>query len=155
MISFLYKQATTRTFEAKPKWGVALTEEHLGYLTDEICKGSVMIIHSYPKEVKPFYVRLNEDKKTVAAFDLVVPKVGVVISGSQNEERFEILDGRVKEFGLTTKEKYEWYLDLRRHGTVRHSGISLRMEHMLLFATGLPDIKDAVPFPRSWGKANN
>ncbi|KAF3506755.1 hypothetical protein F2Q69_00003100 [Brassica cretica] len=135
-------RATTRTFEAKPKWGVALTEEHLGYLTDEICKDSVMIIHSYQKEVKPFYVRLNEDKKTVAA-------------GSQNEERFEILDGRVREFGLTTKEKYEWYLDLRRHGTVRHSGISLKMEHMLLFATGLPDIKDAIPFPRNWGKANN
>ncbi|KAG2321489.1 hypothetical protein Bca52824_014702 [Brassica carinata] len=153
-ISFLQK-ATTRTFETKPKWGVALTEEHLSYLTDEICKGSVIIIHSYPKEVKPFYIRLNEDKKTVAAFDLVVPKVGVVISGSQNEERFEILDARIKELGSISGEKYEWYLDLRRHGTVKHSGISLRMEHMLLFSTGLPDIKDAVPFPRSWGKANN
>uniref|UniRef100_M4CAM1 asparagine--tRNA ligase n=2 Tax=Brassica campestris TaxID=3711 RepID=M4CAM1_BRACM len=151
----LLQKATTRTFETKPKWGVDLTEEHLSYLTDEICKGSVMIIHSYPKEVKPFYVRLNDDKKTVAAFDLVVPKVGVVISGSQNEERFEILDASIKELGSTSREKYEWYLDLRRHGTVKHSGISLRMEHMLLFATGLPDIKDAVPFPRSWGKANN
>ncbi|CAH8343599.1 unnamed protein product [Eruca vesicaria subsp. sativa] len=151
----LLQKATTRTFEIKPKWGVALTEEHLSYLTDEISKGSVLIIHSYPKEVKPFYIRLNEDKKTVAAFDLVVPKVGVVMTGSQNEERFEILDGRIKELGSTSREKYEWYLDLRRHGTVKHSGISLRMEHMLLFATGLPDIKDAVPFPRSWGKANN
>ncbi|KAJ4898370.1 hypothetical protein Rs2_25164 [Raphanus sativus] len=153
-ITFLQK-ATTRTFETKPKWGVALTEEHLSYLTDEICKGAVIIIHSYPKEVKPFYTRLNDDKKTVAAFDLVVPKVGVVISGCQNEERFEILDARIKELGSISREKYEWYLDLRRHGTVKHSGISLRMEHMLLFATGLPDIKDAVPFPRSWGKANN
>ncbi|KAL0699333.1 hypothetical protein Bca4012_055455 [Brassica carinata] len=151
----LLQKATTRTFETKPKWGVALTEEHLSYLTDEICKGSVIIIHSYPKEVKPFYIRLNEDKKTVAAFDLVVPKIGVVISGSQNEERFEILDARIKELGSVSREKYEWYLDLRRHGTVKHSGISLRMEHMLLFSTGLPDIKDAVPFPRSWGKANN
>ncbi|KAF3605258.1 hypothetical protein DY000_02051217 [Brassica cretica] len=152
-ISVLQK-ATTRTFETKPEWGVALTDEHLSYLTDEIYKGCV-IIHSYPKEVKPFYTRLNDDKKTVAAFDLVVPKVGVVITGSQNEERFEILDARIREDGLTTREKYEWYLDLRRHGTVKHSGISLRMEHMLLFATGLPDIKDTVPFPRSWGKANN
>ncbi|KAJ0249605.1 Asparagine--tRNA ligase [Hirschfeldia incana] len=151
----LLQKATTRTFETKPKWGVALTEEHLSYLTDEICKGNVLTIHSYPKEVKPFYTRLNEDKKTVAAFDLVVPKVGVVISGSQNEERFEVLDARIKELGSISGEKYEWYLDLRRHGTVKHSGISLRMEHMLLFATGLPDIKDAVPFPRSWGKANN
>ncbi|CAH8290866.1 unnamed protein product [Eruca vesicaria subsp. sativa] len=150
----LLQKATTRTFETKPEWGVALTEEHLSYLTDEIYKGCV-IIHSYPKEVKPFYTRLNEDKKTVAAFDLVVPKVGVVITGSQNEERFEILDARISEYGLKTKEKYEWYLDLRRHGTVKHPGISLRMEHMLLFATGLPDIKDAVPFPRSYGKANN
>ncbi|KAL0744190.1 hypothetical protein Bca4012_085703 [Brassica carinata] len=152
-ISVLQK-AATRKFETKPNWGVALTEEHLSYLTDEIYKGSV-IIHSYPKEVKPFYTRLNDDKKTVTAFDLVVPKVGVVITGSQNEERFDILDARISEYGLKTKEKYEWYLDLRRHGTVTHSGISLRMEHMLLFATGLPDIKDAVPFPRSWGKANN
>ncbi|KAF8047898.1 hypothetical protein N665_2773s0003 [Sinapis alba] len=151
----LLQKATTRTFETKPEWGFALTEEHLSYLTDEICKGSVIIIHSYPKEVKPFYIRLNDDKKTVAAFDLVVPKVGVVISGSQNEERFELLDARIRELGSTPREKYEWYLDLRRHGTVKHSGISLRMEHMLLFATGLPDIKDAIPFPRSWGKANN
>ncbi|KAJ0234091.1 Asparagine--tRNA ligase [Hirschfeldia incana] len=152
-ISILQK-ATGRTFETKPDLGVSLTEEHLSYLTEEIYKGCV-IIHSYPKEVKPFYTRLNDDKKTVAAFDLVVPKVGVVITGSQNEERFEILDARISEYGLKTKEKYEWYLDLRRHGTVKHSGISLMMEHMLLFATGLPDIKDTVPFPRSWGKGNN
>uniref|UniRef100_A0A1J3DEX5 asparagine--tRNA ligase n=1 Tax=Noccaea caerulescens TaxID=107243 RepID=A0A1J3DEX5_NOCCA len=150
----LLQKETSRTFETKPVWGVALTEEHLSYLTDEIYKGPV-IIHGYPREVKPFYIRLNDDKKTVAAFDLVVPKVGVVITGSQNEERYEVLDARIKEFGITTRDKLDWYLDLRRHGTVKHSGISLKMEHMLLFATGLPDIKDAVPFPRSWGKANN
>ncbi|KAG7581385.1 Aminoacyl-tRNA synthetase class II (D/K/N) [Arabidopsis suecica] len=149
----LLQKATTTKFETKPEWGVALTTEHLSYLTDEIYKGPV-IIHSYPKAVKPFYVRLNDDKKTVAAFDLVVPKVGVVITGSQNEERFEILNARIAEFGLS-REKFEWYLDLRRHGTVKHSGISLSMEQILLFATGLPDIKDAIPFPRSWGKANN
>ncbi|CAA7050931.1 unnamed protein product [Microthlaspi erraticum] len=152
-ISLLQKE-TSRTFETKPEWGVALTAEHLSYLTDEIYKGPV-IIHSYPREVKPFYIRLNDDKKTVAAFDLVVPKVGVVITGSQNEERHEVLNARINEFGITTREKFDWYLDLRRHGTVKHSGISLKMEHMLLFATGLPDIKDAIPFPRSWGKANN
>ncbi|XP_019100470.1 PREDICTED: asparagine--tRNA ligase, cytoplasmic 2 isoform X2 [Camelina sativa] len=149
----LLQKATARKFETKPEWGVALTTEHLSYLTDEIYKGPV-IIHSYPKVAKPFYVRLNDDKKTVAAFDLVVPKVGVVITGSQNEERFEVLNARIGEFGFT-REKFEWYLDLRRHGTVKHSGISLSMEHMLLFATGLPDIKDAIPFPRSWGNANN
>lgn len=81
-------------------------------------------------------------------------QIGVVITGSQNEERFEILDARIRECGFT-KEQYEWYLDLRRHGTMKHSGISLKMEHMLLFVTGLPDIKDVIPFPRSWGKANN
>ncbi|CAH2054644.1 unnamed protein product [Thlaspi arvense] len=152
-ISLLQKE-TSRRFETKPEWGVALTAEHLSYLTDEIYKGPV-IIHNYPREVKPFYTRLNGDKKTVAAFDLVVPKVGVVITGSQNEERFEVLDARIRELGITTREQYDWYLDLRRHGTVKHSGISLKMEHMILFATGLPDIKDAIPFPRSWGKANN
>ncbi|CAN8260155.1 unnamed protein product [Cochlearia groenlandica] len=153
-ISLLQKATTTRRFETKPEWGVALTAEHFSYLTDEIYKGPV-IIHNYPKEVKPFHIRLNDDKKTVAAFDLVVPKIGVVISGSQNEERLEILDARIEELGITTREKYEWCLDIRRHGTVKHSGISLKMEHMLLFVTGLPDIKDVIPFPRSWGKANN
>ncbi|XP_010552076.1 PREDICTED: asparagine--tRNA ligase, cytoplasmic 2 [Tarenaya hassleriana] len=152
VISLLQK-ATSRKFETKADWGVALTAEHLSYLTDEVYKGPVTI-YNYPKSVKPFYVRLNADEKTVAAFDLVVPKVGVLISGSQNEERFEVLDSRIKELG-SVRERYEWYLDLRRHGTAKHSGFSLRMELMLLFATGLPDVRDAVPFPRSWGKANN
>ncbi|KAJ0112518.1 hypothetical protein Patl1_01496 [Pistacia atlantica] len=147
------EKVTEKIFEAKLEWGVALTAEHLSYLADEIYKCPV-IVYDYPKAVKPFYVRLNDDGNTVAAFDMVVPKVGKLISGSQNEERFNKLNTRIEELGLP-KEQYEWYLDLRRHGTVAHSGFSLGFELMVLFITGLTDVKDAIPFPRSLGKANN
>uniref|UniRef100_A0A5B7BRA9 asparagine--tRNA ligase n=1 Tax=Davidia involucrata TaxID=16924 RepID=A0A5B7BRA9_DAVIN len=146
-------QVTDKKFEAKIEWGVSLTEEHESYLADEIYKRPV-IIYNYPKELKPFYVRLNDDGKTVAAFDVIVPKAGTLIRGSQNEERLNMLSTRIKELGLP-KEQYEWYLDLRRHGTVEHSGFSLVFDSLVLYATGLTDVRDVIPFPRRSGKSNN
>ncbi|PQQ13798.1 asparagine--tRNA ligase cytoplasmic 2 [Prunus yedoensis var. nudiflora] len=146
------KKVTEKKIDTKIEWGAALTEADLSYLADEIYKKPV-IIYDYPKEAKPFYVRLNDDGKTVAAFDIVVPKAGKLISGSQNEERITILTTRVTELGLA-REQYEWYLDLRRHGTVKHSGFSLEFDLMVLFSTGLTDVRDVIPFPRSYGKAN-
>ncbi|KAH9706311.1 Asparagine--tRNA ligase cytoplasmic 2 [Citrus sinensis] len=147
------EKVTEKIFETKLEWGVALTAEHLSYLADEIYKRPV-IVYNYPKAVKPFYVRLNDDGHTVAAFDMVVPKGGTVITGSQNEERIDMLNTRIKELGLP-REQYEWYLDLRRHGTVKHSGFSFGFDLMVLFTTGLTDVRDAIPFPRSLGKAYN
>ncbi|ESW06240.1 hypothetical protein PHAVU_010G030800 [Phaseolus vulgaris] len=139
-------------FETNFESGVVLTSEHLSYLTEAIYMNPV-IIYNYPKEAKPFYVRQNEDG-TVAAFDLVVPKLGALISGSQNEERLNMISSRIDELGLS-REKYEWYLDLRRNGTVKNSGFTLRFDLMVLFATGLGNVRDIIPFPRSYGKANN
>lgn len=142
-----------KKFELSLEWGVPLTEEHESYLADEIYKKPV-IIYDYPKEVKPFYVRQNDDGKTVAAFDVIVPKVGAVIRGSQNEERIKMLTTRIKELGLSS-EQYEWYLDLRRHGTAKHAGFSLTFDLIVLLATGISDIRDVIPFPRSYGKLSN
>ncbi|KAG7025439.1 Asparagine--tRNA ligase, cytoplasmic 2 [Cucurbita argyrosperma subsp. argyrosperma] len=135
------------------KFGAALTDDHLSYLADAFFKKPV-IVYNYPKETKPFNVRLNDDGKTVAAFDVVLPKGGVVISGSQKEERLDVLLTRMKEMGLP-REQYEWYLEIRRHGTVKHSGFSLAFDRFVLFTTGLTDIKDAIPFPRSLGKVSH
>ncbi|XP_057511967.1 asparagine--tRNA ligase, cytoplasmic 2 [Actinidia eriantha] len=146
-------QVKDKKFEANIDSGVFLTEEHESFLIDEIYKKPV-IIHSYPKELKPFHVRLNDDGKTVAAFDIIVPKAGKLIRASQNEERLSVLTTRIKELGLP-KEQYEWYLDLRRHGTVIHSGFSLVFDLLVANTTGLIDVRDVIPFPRSHGKANN
>ncbi|XP_059660047.1 asparagine--tRNA ligase, cytoplasmic 2-like [Cornus florida] len=147
------KQVKDKKFEAKLEWGASLTEEHESYLADEIYKKPV-IVYNYPKEVKPFYVRLNEDGKTVAAFDVIAPKAGTLIRGSQNEERFNVLSTRIQKLRLP-KEQYEWYLDLRRNGTVKHSGFSFVLDVMVLYATGLTDVRDVIPFPRSCSKVNN
>ncbi|KAG8387317.1 hypothetical protein BUALT_Bualt02G0008700 [Buddleja alternifolia] len=147
------QQVTKRKFEAKVEWGVHLSEEHESYLTEEIYK-KPLIIYDHPKDLKPFYVRLNDDGKTVAAFDVILPKVGTLIRGSQSEERFNMLSARIKELGLE-KKQYEWYLDLRKHGAVKCSGFSFLFDPLVLYATGLNDVRDAVPFPRSFGKANN
>ncbi|KAF7121451.1 hypothetical protein RHSIM_Rhsim13G0052000 [Rhododendron simsii] len=147
------KQVKDKKFEAKLELGMPLTEEHESYLVDEIYRQPV-IIHNYPKELQPFYVRLNDDGKTVAAFDVVLPKAGKLIRASQNEERFNVLTTRIKELDLP-KEQYEWYLDLRRHGTVIHSGFSLSFDLLVVYATGLIDVREVIPFPRSHGKATN
>ncbi|KAG5042835.1 hypothetical protein JHK87_006750 [Glycine soja] len=146
------RKAEDKKFETNFESGFALTSEHLSYLTDTIYQKPV-VIYNYPKEAKPFYARQNDDG-TVAAFDLVVPKLGTIISGSQNEERLNMISSRIDELGLP-REKYEWYLDLRRNGTVKNSGFTLRFDLMVLFATGLGNVRDVIPFPRSYGKANN
>ncbi|XP_027775277.1 asparagine--tRNA ligase, cytoplasmic 2 isoform X2 [Solanum pennellii] len=147
------RHAAGKRFQGKIEFGVSLTEEHESYLVDEIYKKPV-IIYNHPKGLGPFYVRLNDDGMTVATFDVVLPKVGTVIRGSQSEERFNMLSSRMEELGLQ-KQQYEWYLDLRRHGSVKTSGFSLMLEPLVLYATGLNDVKDVVPFPRSFGRANN
>ncbi|KAJ9169826.1 hypothetical protein P3X46_017975 [Hevea brasiliensis] len=165
MISFSYERITyteavnalknvaDRKFETQPEWGIELTSQHLRYLVDEIYKRPV-ILYNFPKELKPFYVRLNDDGKTVAAFDMVIPRGGTFITGNQKEERFNLLNERINELNLP-REQYEWYLDLRRYGTVKHSGFTLGYDLMVLFATGIPDVRDAIPFPRSSSKVNN
>ncbi|XP_074287431.1 asparagine--tRNA ligase, cytoplasmic 2 isoform X2 [Silene latifolia] len=147
------KQVKDKNFTTNVEWGVPLTEEHESYLADEVYKKPV-IIYDHPKEVKPFYVRQNDDGKTVAAFDVIVPKVGAVIRGSQNEERIKMLNIRIEEQGLS-KDQYEWYLDLRRYGTAKHAGFSLNFDLVVLMATGISDIRDVIPFQRSFGKINN
>ncbi|XP_055812961.1 asparagine--tRNA ligase, cytoplasmic 2 [Solanum dulcamara] len=147
------RQVAGKRFQGKIEFGVLLTEEHESYLVDEIYKKPV-IIYNHPKGFEPFYVRLNDDGMTVATFNVVLPKVGTVIKGSQSEEHFNVLSSRMKELGLQ-KQQYEWYLDLRSHGSVKTSGFSLMLEPLVLYATGLNDVKDVVPFPRSFGRANN
>lgn len=147
----LLKEVRDKKFETV-EWGIILTEEHERYLADEICKRPV-IIYDYPKETQPFYVRLNNDGKTVAAMDVVLPKVGTVIKGCQKEERLDVINTRIQELDLPL-ELYDWYLDLRRHGSVKHCGFSLDFEHMVMFTTGVDDIRDVIPFPRNRGKLN-
>ncbi|KAL6657442.1 hypothetical protein ACP70R_005222 [Stipagrostis hirtigluma subsp. patula] len=139
-------------FENKVEWGIDLASEHERYLTDVIFKKPV-ILYNYPKGIKPFYMRLNDDGKTVAAMDVLVPKVGELIGGSQREERFDTLKQRILDSGLQV-EPYDWYLDLRRFGSVRHSGFGMGFDRMVLFATGLENIRDAIPFPRYHGRAD-
>ncbi|KAG6538036.1 hypothetical protein ZIOFF_003139 [Zingiber officinale] len=148
----LLVNVTDRKFENKVEWGIDLASEHERYLTEVIFKKPV-IVYNYPKGIKAFYMRLNDDKKTVAAMDVLVPKVGELIGGSQREERLEILIKRIEDSGLPL-EPYEWYLDLRRFGTVKHSGFGLGFERMLLFATGIDNIRDVIPFPRYPGRAD-
>ncbi|KAK1258519.1 Asparagine--tRNA ligase, cytoplasmic 2 [Acorus gramineus] len=146
----LLKKVTDKTFKTKIEWGMSLDEEHESHLAEAIFKQPV-IVYDFPKEVKPFYMRLNDDGRTVSAFDIVVPKVGVLILGGQREEQFESINKRIEEHGLP-REQYEWYLDLRRHGTVKHSGFSLQFEHMVMLATGVENIRDVIPYPRTPGK---
>ncbi|KAF0889756.1 hypothetical protein E2562_030529 [Oryza meyeriana var. granulata] len=144
-------QVTDKTFESKLELGMPLSHEHLSYLADDLYKKPV-VIYEYPKQLKPFYARLKEDLKTVSTFDLVVPKVGIVACGAQKEERMDNLTSRIEESGLQI-EKLEWYLDTRRHGTVKHSGFSIDMERLILFVTGLKDVRDVIPFYRTKGHA--
>lgn len=147
----ILEKVTEKKFENKVEWGIDLASEHERYLTEEIYKKPV-IVYNYPKDIKAFYMRLNDDEKTVAAMDVLVPKVGELVGGSQREERQDVLERRLKEMNLPM-EPYEWYIDLRRHGTVKHAGFGLGFERMILFATGLENIRDVIPFPRYPGKA--
>jgi len=136
-----------RSFQFPVEWGRDLQSEHERYLTEEHVKRPV-IVHDYPKAIKPFYMRLNDDERTVAAMDVLVPKVGEITGGSQREERLDVLLARMKECGLNPDD-YWWYLDLRRYGTVPHAGFGLGFERTVQFATGLANIRDVIPFPRT------
>ena len=138
--------AAGKEFVYPVEWGIDLATEHERYLAEEIFKKPV-IVYNYPKDIKAFYMRLNEDGKTVAAMDVLVPKVGELIGGSQREERLEVMEGRMVEMGLEPEE-YEWYMDLRRYGSVVHSGFGLGFERLILFCTGMDNIRDVIPYPR-------
>ncbi len=133
-------------------WGADLQTEHERYLTEKIFNKPVFVT-DYPKEIKAFYMRLNDDGKTVAAVDLLVPGVGEIIGGSQREERLELLIDRIKELGLR-EEDYWWYLDLRRYGGVKHAGYGLGFERLIMYLTGIQNIRDVIPFARTTGSAD-
>jgi asparaginyl-tRNA synthetase len=134
-------------FQYPVEWGCDLQTEHERYLTEKVFRAPVFVT-DYPKEIKAFYMRLNDDGRTVAAMDLLVPGVGEIIGGSQREERLDVLTGRMEELGLP-RAPYEWYLDLRRYGTVRHAGFGLGFERAVMYLTGMSNIRDVISFPRT------
>ncbi|MBN2495563.1 MAG: asparagine--tRNA ligase [Deltaproteobacteria bacterium] len=136
-----------RDFEFAVEWGADLQSEHERYLCEERFDQPV-VVTDYPKEIKAFYMRLNDDHRTVAAMDVLVPRVGEIIGGSQREERLAVLEQRIREAGLPEKD-YWWYLDLRRYGTVPHAGFGLGFERLVQFCTGMANIRDVIPFPRA------
>ena len=139
-------------FEYKVHWGSDLQTEHEKYLTEQVF-GRPVFVTDYPKEIKAFYMRLNDDGKTVAAVDLLVPGIGEIIGGSQREEREDVLLGRLAELGLNPAD-YWWYLDLRKYGGVQHAGFGLGFERMVMYLTGISNIRDVLPFPRTTGSAD-
>lgn len=136
-----------KQFENPVFWGVDLSSEHERYLAEQHFKAPV-VVKNYPKDIKAFYMRLNEDGKTVAAMDVLAPGIGEIIGGSQREERLDMLDKRLDEMGLK-KEDYWWYRDLRRYGTVPHSGFGLGFERLVAYVTGVQNVRDVIPFPRT------
>ena len=140
-----------KTFEFPVEWGIDLQSEHERYLAEEYCKKPV-ILTDYPAAIKSFYMRANEDGKTVAAMDILVPKIGEIIGGSQREERWDVLDRKIADFGLK-RDDYWWYLELREFGSVPHAGFGAGLERLVLFATGMENIRDVIPFPRFPGHA--
>ncbi len=141
-----------KKFEFPVEWGVDLQSEHERYLAEEHFKAPV-VIKNYPRDIKAFYMRQNEDGKTVAAMDVVAPGIGEIIGGSQREERLDVLDARLEEMGLH-KEDYSWYRDLRKYGTVPHSGFGLGFERLVAYVTGMGNVRDVIAFPRTKGNAN-
>jgi len=142
--------STKKAFEFPVKWGSDLQSEHERYLTEKHV-GRPVIVMNYPAAIKAFYMRLNDDEKTVAAMDVLAPGIGEIIGGSQREERLDVLDSRID---TTLKEELWWYRDLRRYGTVPHAGFGLGFERLLSYVTGMDNIRDAIPFPRTPGSAD-
>jgi asparaginyl-tRNA synthetase len=140
------------TFDFSVSWGADLQSEHERFLTEQHFKGPV-ILYDYPRTIKPFYMRVNDDEKTVRAMDVLVPRVGEIVGGSQREERLDVLESRMAEQGLQSDD-YWWYLDLRRFGTVPHAGFGLGLERVVQFVTGMANIRDVIPFPRTPGNAD-
>ncbi|HEX5725744.1 MAG TPA: asparagine--tRNA ligase [Longimicrobiaceae bacterium] len=145
-------EASGKRFEFPVRWGVDLQSEHERYLTEELV-GRPVVVMNYPREIKSFYMRVNDDGRTVAAMDVLAPGIGEIIGGSQREERLEVLDARMEELGLD-REAYGWYRDLRRYGTVPHAGFGLGFERLIQYATGTANIRDVIPFPRTPGSAD-
>ena len=145
-------QSSGRKFDYPVKWGIDLQTEHERYLTEEVFKKPIFVT-DYPKDIKAFYMRLNDDGKTVAAADCLVPGIGEIIGGSQREERLEVLQQRIKELGMDEKD-YWWYLDLRRYGSCRHAGFGLGFERMVMYLTGVSNIRDVELHPRTTGNAD-
>ena len=139
-------------FDYKVSWGCDLQTEHERYLTEQVYKKPVFVT-DYPKEIKAFYMRLNDDGRTVAAADCLVPGIGEIIGGSQREERLELLESRIRELGMNP-EDYWWYLDLRRYGSCRHAGFGLGFERLVMYLTGVSNIRDVLPHPRTVGSAD-
>jgi len=149
-ISLLQKSG--RNFEFPAEWGSDLQSEHERYLTEELLKKPV-IVTNYPREIKAFYMRSNDDGKTVAAMDVLVPRIGEIIGGSQREERHDLLRDRIREQPGMKEENYAWYLDLRRFGGAPHAGFGMGFERMMMYVTGMKNIRDVIPFPRTPGNA--
>lgn len=145
-------QNSGKKFEFPVEWGVDLSSEHERYLAEEHV-GAPIIMQNYPKDIKAFYMRINDDNKTVAAMDVLAPGIGEIIGGSQREERLDVFDRRLAEMGLA-QEDYSWYRDLRRYGTVPHSGFGLGFERLVAYVTGMQNVRDVIPFPRTPGNAN-
>ncbi len=144
-------QKSQKEFQYPVTWGCDLQTEHERYLTEEVFN-KPLFVTDYPKEIKSFYMRVNEDDKTVAAMDLLVPGVGEIIGGSQREERQDVLEARMEECGLN-KEDYWWYLELRKYGGTKHAGFGLGFERAIMYITGMSNIRDVIPFPRTTGSA--
>lgn len=145
-------EKSNKAFEYPVKWGADLQSEHERYLAEEYF-GKPVIITDYPKEIKSFYMRQNEDNKTVAAMDILVPKIGEIVGGSQREERLDVLEKRLRELNMPS-EPYWWYLELRKYGSVPHSGYGVGFERLIQFASGMENIRDVIPFPRYPGNAD-
>ncbi len=145
-------KASGKDFEFPVEWGVDLSSEHERYLAEEHV-GAPIIMQNYPKDIKAFYMRINDDGKTVAAMDVLAPGIGEIIGGSQREERLDVFDARLEEMELS-KEDYSWYRDLRRYGTVPHSGFGLGFERLVAYVTGMQNVRDVIPFPRTPGNAS-
>lgn len=140
-------KASGRKFEYDVEWGIDMSSEHERYLAEEHFHAPV-VVKNYPKDIKAFYMRMNDDGKTVAAMDVLAPGIGEIIGGSQREERLDVLDARMEEMNLE-KEDYSWYRDLRRYGTVPHSGFGLGFERLVAYVTGMGNVRDVIPFPRT------
>lgn len=143
----LLKKADVKFENNKIEWGMDLQSEHERYLCEKVVNGPVFLT-DYPKDIKAFYMRVNEDNKTVAACDLLVPGVGELVGGSQREERYDVLEARMKEMGMET-DSLQWYMDLRRYGGCKHAGFGLGFDRMLMYLTGMQNIRDVEPFPRT------
>jgi asparaginyl-tRNA synthetase len=145
-------ERSSKTFEFPVQWGMDLQSEHERWLTEEHVKAPVVVMN-YPKEIKAFYMRMNDDGRTVAAMDVLAPGIGEIIGGSQREERLDYLDRRLEALKLDA-QRYWWYRDLRRYGTVPHAGFGLGLERTIIYATGMANIRDVIPFPRTPGNAS-